>query len=741
MDWGTTDPLHSKYGMLPRMVPGATQTGPENRSPQEEAMRRKLTSILVMDMAGSSRLMERDEAGTVQKLKDLRAGVFDPKIVQFSGRIVKLMGDGALIEFASVVDALACAIDIQTELNRRNSAVPEPERLAFRAGLHLGDVLQDDDDLYGDGVNVADRLQSIASPGGLVVSRQVHDQINSTVKAGFVDLGEQTVKGISRPIAAYRVEFGSGPQDTVSSGSIIAFSGYELDPDLFQLRRNGTPVQVEPQALELLMLLARNVGKLVTKDEIFAEVWNGRIVSDAALSSQVKAARKAVGDSGSAQSVIATVHGRGFRFVAEVESTTAPGRVDTVQNLSGLVPDPALSGRPSVAVLPFENMNRDRSEDYLADGITEDITIAVAKNRWLTVVARNPAFSFRNSTERLREIGRQLHAQYLVTGSVRKAGTRFRIGVEIVEAANEISIWSERYDRDGADIFDLQDEVSELVAARIESELGLAEQERARHVPRQNRGAWELYQFGVSEFYKFTPEANVKSQSYLRRSIELDPGFAAAHSRLAYAIILNMVYFDAPTEPATLDEALALARRGLELDDQDSNGYFIMGRVHLARQEYGLAIEALEHALELNPCLAVTYCGPGDSLAYEGRLEEAITQFETAIRLSPHDPFRWAFYSYRSLAHLFQKDFESAVIWARRSIRIPNAQYWARAHLTSALGHLGDPVEFVAAREDLLAHKPQFTVAFAKEHLFYLKLPNQMSVYLEGLRLAGVPEN
>lgn len=241
-----------------------------------------------------------------------------------------------------------------------------------------------------------------------------------------------------------------------------------------------------------------------------------------------------------------------------------------------------------------------------------------------------------------------------MTGSLRKAGSRFRITVEVVDAVSEHSIWSERFDRDSVDIFELQDEISELVASRLESELGLAEQKKAERTPRQNRGAWDLYQLGLSEFYKFTPEGNYKAQERLRKSTELDGTFAAAYSRLAYAIILSMIYFDADNDTARMDEALAAARRGIELDDQDANGYFTLGRVHLARQEYGDAIEVLEHAQELNPCLAVTYCGLGDSLAYEGRLDEAIKQFEIAIRLSPHDPFRWAFYSYRSLGTCFR---------------------------------------------------------------------------------------
>jgi tetratricopeptide (TPR) repeat protein len=230
----------------------------------------------------------------------------------------------------------------------------------------------------------------------------------------------------------------------------------------------------------------------------------------------------------------------------------------------------------------------------------------------------------------------------------------------------------------------------------------------------------------------------LKSQELLRQSIERDPEFASAYSRFAYAIVLSMVYFDATPDDARMDEALAAAQRAIELDDQDANNYFTIGRVRLARREYDLAIDALEYALELNPCLAVSYCGLGDSLAYEGRLDEAIEQFEIAIRLSPHDPFRWAFYSYRSLAHLFRGEFGDAVSWARKAVQIPNAQYWARAHLVAALGYLGDENQAQSAVEDLMRVKPEFSIEFAREHLFYLKRDDQMEAYIDGLKKAGV---
>ncbi len=706
---------------------------------------RRLTTIVAMDVVGYSRQMERDEVGTLDRLKAARATVVDPAIDRHGGRTVKLMGDGTLVEFPSVVGALQCAVSIQRDLGAGKGAANGSSALSMRIGMHLGDVIVDGDDIYGDGVNIASRLESIAPPGGIVLSSQVHDHIGSNVPVGFVPLGEQSIKNISRPILAYRVDMESDG----SAPDVLYFEDFELDLSLFELRRAGERVTVEPQVFDLVVFLARNNDRVVTREEVFRAIWGDRIVSDSALSGQIKAARRVLGDDGASQRIIATVHGRGFRFVADVSH--GPSKKDPAPAVEADPPVQlelpqagerfaAAAHKPSVAVLPFTNLNHDREEDYFADGVSEDITTALSKNRWLSVVARNPAFAFRDSNDSVRSIGEQLRADYIVTGNVRKAGTRFRITVQVADTATEQSIWSERFDRDMVDIFDLQDEISDLVASRIESELGLTERRKAERRPRKNLGAWDLYQLGTVEFYKFTPESNQRAQELMRQAIALDPDFASAYSRLAYAIVLNMVYFDAATEAAMMDEALAMAQRAIVLDHQDANAHFTIGRVHLARREYEQAINALELALELNPCLAVSYCGLGDSLAYEGRLDEAIEQFEIAIKLSPHDPFRWAFYSYRALAHLFRGQFQDAVQWARRSVQIPNAQYWARAHLAAALGHLGDEEQARAAVDDLMKVKPEFSVEFARDRLFYLKRDDQMATYLEGLRKAGMTE-
>lgn len=696
-------------------------------------MRRKLTTIAAMDVVGYSRLMELDETGTLDRLKDVRSRIIDPAVGRYSGRTVKLIGDGALLEFPTVVGALQCMVDIQRQLATLNASSTEAQRLQMRIGLHLGDVIVDGDDIYGDGVNVAARLEGIAPPGGIVLSKQVHDHIGTNVRVGFVSIGDQSVKNISRSIQAYQVDLtppAAGPD-------IIRFDDFELDRSRFELRKAGRRIAVEPQVFDVLVLLARNHGRTVTRDEVFSAIWGERIVSDSALSSQIKAARRALGDDGASQRMIATVHGRGFQFLRPVETLAAAHSGEEFETATPAARDSA-PRRSTVAVLPFVNQNSDPDEDYFADGITEDIITALSRHRWLNVVARNPAFAFRDAKDGIRAVGAKLDTNYLVTGSIRKAGSRFRITVQLVDTLTEQSVWSERFDRDLVDVFELQDEISALVAARIEAELGLAEQQKAQKRPRKNLGAWDVYQLGLAAFYKFTPESNRKCQDFLRESLRLDPEFAGAYSRLAYAIVLSMVYFDVQPDGGLLDEALAVAKRAIELDDQDANGYFTLGRVHLARREYDLAIDALQHALDLNSCLAVTYCGLGDSLAYEGRLDEAIQQFETAIKLSPHDPFRWAFYSYRSLAHIFRGEFAQAASWARNAMLVPNAHYWANAHLVAALGYLGDTPNSMAALRELLDRKPEFSLDFARKHLFYLKRPDQLECYIEGLRKAGL---
>lgn len=630
--------------------------------------------------------------------------------------------------FPEVDRALRFALEVSEGNNHQSEGVT-----SLQVGVHGVPAWPNDGAVRGEGVALALCLADHAPPGGVVVSREVCAHTNSDLPIRFFDHGWVEHLAHGAAIESLRVEREWGSPER----QVIRFGAFELDTSRFELRREGALVPVEPRTFDLIALLARNIDRTVTKDEIFQTIWEGRVVSDAALSSQVRSARRALGDDGLNQSIIATVHGRGFRLRSNSEDARSSAqRPATGEPLSLPQTD---TPRPTVAVLPCANLDEDGRGAILAQGLTEDLINALSKNRWLRVITRSPAFALSKATDDISEIAGKLGADYLVTGSIRRAGSRVRTTMQATDTRTMRCIWSEGFDREMRDIFELQEEISGLVSSRIATELGIEEQKKAARVPHANLGAWELYQLGSAEFFRFTPESNRRCQELMRQAIREDPAFADPHSRLAYAMILEMVYFEAPIDAARMDEAVRLAEQGVALDDQDANTFFSLGRVRLARREYNLAIDALEHAITLNPCHALSHCGLGDSLAYEERFDEAFGQFDHAIALSPHDPFRWAFMSYRSLAHLFAGQFEDSALWARRASQVPNAHYWARAHLVSALGHLGDAEQASTDSSLLLQTRPGFSRNFAEERLFFVKKRNQVDTFLEGLGRAGIP--
>jgi len=396
------------------------------------------------------------------------------------------------------------------------------------------------------------------------------------------------------------------------------------------------------------------------------------------------------------------------------------------------------SARPSVAVLPFDNLSGDQSQGYVADGLTEDLTTALSKYHWLRVIPRNSCLKFKDHSADARLAAKELEASYLVRGSVRRSGNRIRVSAQLIDGARGEQLWAESYDRDLENLLALQDEVSRTIAGRLEPELGLAERTRAGRKPAQHPGAWDCYHNGLSQMYRFTPDSNAEAQRLLRQAIELDPQFAQAHARLAYCMILEMVYFDGRPAPAALDEALRSAKTAVALDAEDAFCLMALGRVHIARREYALGQAACQAAVALNPSMGVAYCGMGDALAYSGRLADAIPCFEEAIRLSPNDPWRWAFYSYGALAFVLVGRYVQAVEWASQAMLVPNCQYWAQAHLVAALGHLGRTTEATSALAELKKLRPEFSLAFVREQLLYLESGEQVEQYLEGLRRAGL---
>lgn len=403
-------------------------------------------------------------------------------------------------------------------------------------------------------------------------------------------------------------------------------------------------------------------------------------------------------------------------------------------------PMPRLPDKPSIAVLPFTNMSGDPEQEYFSDGITEDLITALSCYRSFSVVARNSVFVYKGQSVDVRRVASELGARYILEGSIRKSGARVRTTAQLIDAQSGNHIWAERYDRDLVDIFDLQDEIVEIISGRLGPEVDATEMHRAALKSTRNLAAWDCYHLGMVQFFKFNKDGNAKAQQLMRRAIDLDPKFGPPYSRLAYAIILAMVYYDADPVQEKLDEALAHARKGVEIDEKDAWAHLALGRVHLARREYDFSLAQCEVALQLNPYLGAAHCGMADALTFMERMDESIPRFEASIRLSPQDPLRWAFYAYRSLAHLFRRDYELAVEWANNALQVPNCEHWANAHLAAALGHLGRSDEAAAAAAELLRRNPQFSIEYARNRLFYIRSSDQVAHYIDGLRKAGVAE-
>lgn len=518
------------------------------------------------------------------------------------------------------------------------------------------------------------------------------------------------------------------PRTVVAGRMIHRFGDCELDLARHELRREGAPVAVEPQVFDLLSYLAANADRLVTKEELNSAIWSGRAVSDSALSSRIKSARQAIGDDGKSQSLIRTVHGLGFRFIGN-----APG-----------IDRPDAAGRPAkpvIAVMPFENLSGDSAEDHLADGVTADIISTLSRHRWLSILSRNATVRFKGGGSSVADIARDTGAHYIVEGNVRRIGERMRVGVQLVDSKTGNCLWSEHYDRRSEHIFDIQDDISQMICARVEPEIGLEERRRiVSAAGSRDLRAWECFHLGVAHFFKFTGPDNLVAQEYLHQAWQLDPAYGEAHAWWAYTVVVGMVYWDTAPSAELFDKALEATNRALATDEKNGVFYALKARVQLARGEYESAVEGNRIAIALNPSFAPAHCGLADSLTYQGRYDEAIEGFEKALALSTNDPQRWAFYTYGALAFIFSGHFDRAIEWADHAIEIPNRQYWTLAHKAVALAHLGRLDEarhvFMAA----LSEQPALSVSFVRQKLFYLRRPEQIERYLEGMVLAGAAE-
>jgi adenylate cyclase len=519
---------------------------------------RKLVAILHADVAGFSRLMGVDEVGTHRVLGELRRAV-DPLIASDGGRIVGTAGDSFLADFSSVVDALNCAVQIQLAARTINDPIPPDRRLELRIGVNLGDVIVDGGDIFGDGVNIAARLQALAEPGTVCISHTVYEQVRNKLDLDYHPLGSHRVKNIAEPVRAYAVGVSAVPGRTGKQRRLLA------------------------AAAAACGLVAAG---LVT--------WT-----------------------------LYTGAGRDLLGLA------APKPVE----VAGLAAPHRLAGRPSVAVLPFKNLSTDAGQDFFSAGITEDVITALGRFSNLLVVAKSASFQLKDRNLSPAEIGRLLDVRYLLEGSVRRAGDRLRVSVELTEAATGRNVWSEAYDAEVKDIFDVQQNIARRVVGAAAVKLTRFERDRALAKPTESLAAYEYVLRGREHFSRATRDSNDEAQDMFQRAIDLDPSYAAAYAELGLTLIEAMASGWTEFIADDLARAETLAQKALLLDSASTTAYRLLAEVHLARRRFDLALGQIDRALEFNPSDAESFSMRGNILVWAGRAAEALPWLEGALRL------------------------------------------------------------------------------------------------------------
>jgi TolB-like protein/Tfp pilus assembly protein PilF len=517
------------------------------------------------------------------------------------------------------------------------------------------------------------------------------------------------------------------------------FGNYLLDPERRELRRGADLISLEPQVFDLLVHLVRNRDRVVSKDDMIEAVWGGRIVSESTLTSRINAVRKAVGDSGERQALVRTIAKKGIRFVGAVQEDQSQSSAGAPLAAEQPKLPFAIADRPSIAVLPFANMSGDAEQEYFADGISEDIITALSRARWFFVTARSSSFIYKDRTADVKQISQELGVRYVLTGSVRRAGDRVRITAQLMEGGNGNTVWARNYDRALADIFAVQDEITQTIVGAIEPQLGRAERERAKVRPHDSLDAWATYQRGMFHLYRCTREELAEARRLFEQAATIDPDLGAAYSGLAEAYYYEVVYGLAQSNEENRTEAIGPALKAVTLDAEDAGAHCTLGRVRYLRREYAAAIAELQAALELNPSLALAHYGLGAALVFSGRAPEAFSHLQAAIRLSPYDPNMGSFLVRIADAKYFVADHEGAVTLALKALGQPNFQWSRYAVLIAALGQLGRLNEAQRYFNEVVRFRPDFSISFVRNtHLFGDH--DYMARYCEGLHKADVPD-
>ena len=534
------------------------------------------------------------------------------------------------------------------------------------------------------------------------------------------------------------------------------FDEFEIDLGQQELRRDGQVVRIEPQVFELLVYLVRNANRIVSKEELIEAVWQGRVISEAALSSCVSAARRAISDSGKDQRRIRTASKRGFRFVGALDDATPPQTLLADSALSAQespaaiavaltqrAPAPsalALPDKPSIAVLPFQNMSGDPEQEYFADGLTEDVITGLSRQRWFFVIARNSSFAFKGEAVDVRKVASQLGVRYVLEGSVRKIANRVRVTGQLIDAAHGIHLWADKYDRELEDIFSLQDEITNRVIGSVLPQILTAEAARIRRKPPQSLDAWDLVMQALPHMWRVSAEGQRRAQEFLRQAISLDDEYAHAHALMGWTYV-SLFNLDAraPISEFT-DKALEAGAKAVALDHEESWGHLVLGLGHARRRRPELAVNHLSKSVDLNPNFALGYAGLGYALACGGEPERGLQSLDQAQRLSPRDPFL-AIYAptVRYMALFALGCYEEAIAVCRSTSALHPNHVGSWRLMTVSLGLLGRVDEARQALAHTLTLQPDLSLSHVEKNTVFAN-PSDRSRFLLGLQRAGLKD-
>jgi TolB-like protein/class 3 adenylate cyclase/Flp pilus assembly protein TadD len=634
---------------------------------ERRGVERKLAAVLAGDVAGYSRLMGADEVGTLAALKAHRRALVDPKIKEHRGEIIKTTGDGMLVEFASLVDAVRCAVEIQRRMAERNAGVPPDKRIEFRIGINLGDIIHDERDIFGDGVNVAARLEALAEPGGICISRSVRDPVSERLGFTFEDMGEQALKNIAVPVHAYRVRFaGPDPKERAAPGPT---------------RRHN-----------LVLTAAAGLAAIVAIGAVAGAMWWMR------------------------------------------PPAPAPPPPLTAERAPLPLPD-----KPSVAVLPFTSIGGDAKQERLADGLTEDVITDLSRDRNFFVIARNSVFTYKGRAVDVQQVGRDLGVRYVLEGSIQTSGDRVRVTAQLIEAATNTHVWSERYERALDDTFHVQDEITQKIAATLGSVYGAvtsADIVAAKRKLPANLQAYDYYMLAV-DLMRVQTEGNfANAERLLNKAVELDPQLARA-----YAALGGLYYTRGAMRWGPDDATVSFQRskdvefKAAALDPTEARPHRQLGILYFVMGDFDRGAAEFDEALALNPNDPNTLADYAGSLPRVGRAKDGVELINRAFRLNPHYPDY-----YNNIVDPFYAtgQYGEVITLTRRKKGEPSV--WAQAVLTMSYAQLNRHAEAEAARAELLRRYPDFSMERALGDFGPIPDKSVRERYMEGTRKAGLPE-